>query len=71
MFFGAIVFGVWSGVRRYIFDPSEAGALAGALACSVLAFGTYRITLSQKKIISCSSSVIAALVALNDRNAVQ
>ena len=71
MFFGAIVLGVFSGVRRYIFDPSEAGPLAGALACSLLAFGTYRITLSQEENNFLFFVVIAAVIALNDLKVVQ
>ena len=40
---------VWYGIRSYIYDLKESGALAGALACSFVAFAMYRIVLSQRE----------------------
>jgi O-antigen ligase len=46
-FFGMIIAAMSRGVQRYLLDPSRSGAFAGALGCSLLAFGYYRIALSQ------------------------
>lgn len=50
MFFAGIVcLPIWFGVRNYIYDSSEAGALAGALGCSFVAFLFERLVLSQRE----------------------
>jgi O-antigen ligase len=48
-FTGICCLPVWFGIRSYIYDLSESGALAGALACSFVAFALYRLVLSQKE----------------------
>jgi O-antigen ligase len=40
---------IWFGIRNYIYDLSEFGAVAGALACSFIAFALYRLVLSQRE----------------------
>jgi hypothetical protein len=47
LFFGAVAIAVWIGVRVYLSDRDPRGALGSALACSLIAFATYRIALSQ------------------------
>ena len=41
-FVGLLLLPIWYGLRSYFSDMSESGALAGALACSFIAFTTYR-----------------------------
>jgi O-antigen ligase len=48
-FFGTLCLVIWFGLRSYIFDLSEWGAIAGAIACSFVAFFMYRLALSQKE----------------------
>jgi O-Antigen ligase len=48
-FTGIVCLPIWFGIRSYIYDSSESGALAGALACSFVAFTTYRLALSQRE----------------------
>jgi O-antigen ligase len=50
VFFAGIVgLPIWFGLRNYIYDLSEVGALSGSLACSFIAFTTYRLALSQRE----------------------
>jgi O-antigen ligase len=46
-FFGMVFATVARGMRQYLFSPSRSGLLAGALGCSLFAFGAYRFALSQ------------------------
>jgi O-Antigen ligase len=48
-FAGIVCVPIWFGLRNYIYDLSESGALSGALACSFVAFATYRFALSQRE----------------------
>ena len=48
-FVGLILLPIGYGLRRYSGDTSQAGALSGALACSFIAFGVYRLVLSQRE----------------------
>ena len=48
-FFGMIGCGVWFGIRVYLFDPDRQAELGGPLACSLMAFGVYRLVLSQRE----------------------
>jgi O-antigen ligase len=48
-FAGIACLPIWFGIRSYIYDLSESGALAGALACSFVAFAMYRLVLSQRE----------------------
>ena len=48
-FSGMVLLPIWYGVRGYLTDMSESGAVAGVLACSFIAFATYRLVLSQRE----------------------
>jgi O-antigen ligase len=48
-FIGICCLPIWFGIRNYIYDLSEFGAVAGALACSFIAFALYRLVLSQRE----------------------
>ena len=47
LFFGMIAFGAWIGVRLYISSANKHAALGAPIACSLIAFATYRLVLSQ------------------------
>ena len=47
LFFGAIAIAIWIGLRVYLSDRDPRGTLGSALACSLIAFATYRTALSQ------------------------
>lgn len=64
-FTGLLLLPVWYGVRSYLFDMSEAGAVAGALACSFIAFTANRLVLSQKENHMLIFSLLAIVVVLN------
>ncbi len=50
LFFGAIFFAIYNSVVIYLRDArSSSAALAGPLACGLIAFGFYRIVLSQRE----------------------
>jgi len=59
-FTGIVLLPIWFGLRSYIVDPSESGALAGALACSFVAFTMYRLVLSQRE----NMTLVFVLLAL-------
>jgi hypothetical protein len=46
-FFGMILAAAGRGLLQYLRSPSPSAALVGALGCSLLAFGFYRLALSQ------------------------
>jgi O-antigen ligase len=48
-YFGMIIVGIWCGVREYLTNPTRSGAIAGSLACSLIAYGVYRLYLSQRE----------------------
>src|SRR5262249_54324514 len=48
-FFGMIACGIWLGVRLYLFNRDEDAAVAGPIACSILAFAINRTVLSQRE----------------------
>ena len=65
VFFAGIVFlPIWFGLRNYIRDLSESGALSGSLACSFIAFTTYRLVLSQRENHMLMFSLLAMVVVL-------
>jgi O-Antigen ligase len=64
-FAGMMLLPVWYGVRSYLFDMSESGALAGALACSFIAFTSNRLVLSQRENHMLIFSLLAIVVVLN------
>jgi O-antigen ligase len=64
-FLGLLVLPVWYGLRNYLSDMSEGGALAGALACSFVGFIMNRLVLSQKENHMLVFSLIAVVIVLN------
>ena len=64
-FAGLLLLPVWYGVRSYLSDMSESGAVAGALACSFIAFTANRLVLSQKENHMLIFSLLAIVVVLN------
>ncbi len=59
-FLGLLVLPIWYGLRSYLSDMSEYGALAGALACSFVAFTVNRLVLSQRE----NNMLIFSLLAI-------
>jgi O-antigen ligase len=64
-FVGLLVLPVWYGLRNYLADMSESGALAGALACSFIGFIMNRLVLSQKENHMLIFSLLAIVIVLN------
>ena len=64
-FTGLLLIPVWYGLRSYLSDASEAGAAAGAVACSFVAFTANRLVLSQKENHTLIFSLLAIAVILN------
>ena len=64
-FVGLLVLPVWYGLRNYLSDASEWGALSGALACSFIGFGMNRLVLSQKENHMLIFSLLAIVIVLN------
>jgi O-antigen ligase len=64
-FAGLLLIPVWYGLRYYLSDRSEAGAAAGAVACSFVAFTANRLVLSQKENHMLIFSLLAIVVILN------
>jgi O-antigen ligase len=64
-FAGLLLIPVWYGLRNYLSDVSEAGAAAGAVACSFVAFTANRLVLSQKENQTLVFSLLAIVVILN------
>ena len=48
-FTGMLLLPIWYGLRNYLADLSETGAVAGALACSFIAFTINRLVLSERE----------------------
>ncbi len=70
MFFaGLLLIPIWYGLRSYLSDMSEAGAAAGAVACSFVAFTANRLVLSQKENHMLIFSLLAIIVILNYEHA--
>jgi O-antigen ligase len=68
-FVGLLVLPVWYGLRNYLSDMSESGALAGALACSFVGFIMNRLVLSQKENHMLIFSLLAVVIVLNYESA--
>ena len=64
-FLGMLALPVWYGLRNYLSDISESGALAGALACSFIGFIMNRLVLSQKENHMLIFSLLALVIVLN------
>jgi O-antigen ligase len=68
-FVGLLVLPVWYGLKNYLSDVSESGALAGALACSFIGFIMNRLVLSQKENHMLMFSLLAIVILLNYEHA--
>jgi O-antigen ligase len=64
-FAGLLLLPIWYALRSYFSDMSESGAVAGALACSFIAFTFNRIVLSQKENHMLIFSLLAIVVVLS------
>ena len=64
-FVGLTLLPIWYGLRNFIADLSESGAVAGALACSFIAFATNRLVLSQRENHMLIFSLLAIVVVMN------
>jgi O-antigen ligase len=64
-FVGLLLLPIWYGLRNFLFDMSESGALAGALACSFLAFANNRLVLSERENHMLFFSLLAIAVVMN------
>jgi O-antigen ligase len=64
-FTGMVCLAVWYGVRAYLTDLSESGALAGTLACSFTAFVFYRLVLSERENHFLMFTLLGIIVLLN------
>ena len=63
-FVGIVCLPIWYGVRAYLTDLSESGALRGSLACSFIAFALYRLVLSEREnhfLIYCLLGIVVVL----------
>ena len=64
-FAGSLLLSIWYCVRNYLSDMSESSAVSGAVACSLVAFTTNRLVLSQKENHLLIFSLLAIVVVLN------
>ena len=63
-FTGIACLPIWYGVRAYLTNSSESGALGGSLACSFIAFTLYRLVLSEREnhfLIYCLLGIVVVL----------
>lgn len=68
-FLGLLVVPIWYGLRSYLSDMSEYGALAGALACSIIGFTENRLVLSQRENHMLIFSLLAIVIVANYEHA--
>lgn len=64
-FVGLVLLPIWDGLRNFVSDMSESGAVAGALACSFIAFSMNRLVLSQRENHMVIFSLLAIVVVVN------
>jgi O-antigen ligase len=64
-FAGLLLLPIWYCLRNFLSDVSESGALAGALACSFIAFATNRLVLSQRENHILFFSLLGIVVVMN------
>ena len=64
-FAGSLLLSIWYCVRSYLSDMSESNAVSGAVACSLVAFTTNRLVLSQKENHMLIFSLLAIVIVLN------
>jgi O-Antigen ligase len=67
-FTGILLLPIWHGLRSYLSDRSQPGVVAGALACSFIAFAVNRIVLSQRENHMLIFSLLAVVTVLNYYN---
>ena len=67
-FAGILLLPIWHGLRNTLSDRSQAGAAAGALACSFIAFAVNRLVLSQRENHMLIFSLLAVVIVLNYDN---
>jgi O-antigen ligase len=70
-FVGLLALPIWYGLRNYLSDMSESGALSGALACSFVGFTMNRLVLSQRENHMLIFSLMALVIVLNYERARQ
>jgi O-antigen ligase len=63
-FFGMIACGFWIGLRIYLTDPDKQASLGAPLACSLAAFGIYRLALSQRESFTLFFLIIGLVFAI-------
>jgi O-antigen ligase len=68
-FVGMLLLPIWYGLRSYLSDMSEYGALAGALACSFIAFTVNRLVLAQTENHMLIFSLLAIVIVANYEHA--
>ena len=68
-FSGMVLLPIWYGLRSYLSDMSESGAVAGALACSFIAFTVNRLVLSERENHMLIFSLLGIVVILNYEHA--
>ena len=64
-FVGLALLPIWDGLRNFVSDMSESGAVAGALACSFIAFAMNKLVLSQRENHMLIFSLLAIVVVMN------
>ena len=64
-FFGALLFSIWSGIRRYVLDRSWQASLMGGLASSLAGYVMYRFALAQRENVAFMYILIACIMVLN------
>jgi O-antigen ligase len=64
-FVGLLLLPIWYGLRNSLSDLSESGAVAGAVACSFIAFTTNRLVLSQRENHMLMFSLLAIVLVMN------
>jgi O-antigen ligase len=64
-FAGIVLLPIWYGARAYLTDTSESGALAGALACSFVAFLMNRLALSERENNALVFFLLGIVIVLN------
>jgi O-antigen ligase len=64
-FTGMLLLPIWYGLRNYLADLSETGAVAGALACSFIAFTINRLVLSERENHMLIFSLLGIVIYLN------
>ena len=64
-FFGALLVSAYFGMRRYIFDRTWPGSLAGGLACALIAYSTNKLVLSQRENVTVANIMVCCIMFLN------